>query len=111
MRRDLVRELVRLGWDVLSTRDAGNEGMPDVHQLSWAANAGRCVFTANQGDFARLHYQWLAAGRSHAGIVILSEQQWPTGHIIRAMTLIARSHGPDTIRGALEFVGNWAPAL
>ena len=58
------------GYDVLTTEEAGNDTAPDESQLSFATGEGRAIVTFNIRDFAPLHGQWQAAGRSHAGIIV-----------------------------------------
>ena len=45
--------------------------------LAAAAAEGRVIVTANVGDFAALDAQWTAAGRAHAGIVLVDTSQFP----------------------------------
>jgi hypothetical protein len=47
-------------------------------QLAYAAAQGRAIYSFNVGDFCRLHSQWLAEGKSHAGI-ILAQQDFSVG--------------------------------
>jgi predicted nuclease of predicted toxin-antitoxin system len=62
--------LQRLGYDVLSTRDAGRRSSPDHGQLEFAAEQGRTIFTHNRKDYYDLAIQWAAAGREHQGIIV-----------------------------------------
>ena len=68
---ELVNELRRLGYDVLTSREAGNanQGVPDNEVLSTAAVDGRCVVTFNRDDFLALHRQ----GMEHGGIVVCKD--------------------------------------
>ena len=68
---ELVNELRRLGYDVLTSREAGNanQGVPDNEVLSTAAVDGRCVVTFNRDDFLALHHQ----GMEHGGIVVCKD--------------------------------------
>src|SRR4051794_3705535 len=58
------------GYDVRTTEEAGMDTATDDEQLAFATEAGRAILTFNIRDFAPLHVQWQAAGRSHAGIVV-----------------------------------------
>ncbi len=68
---ELVRELQRLGHDVLTSREAGNanQGIPDDLVLSTAAADDRCVVTFNRDDFLALHRDNVA----HSGIVVCKD--------------------------------------
>ncbi len=62
-----VKELRRLGHDVLTTEEAGQSerAVTDERVLEFATEAGRTVLTLNRRHFIRLHRQW----PNHAGIV------------------------------------------
>ena len=64
-----VRELRRLGHDVLTSHEAGNanRSVPDHEVLQFAASQRRILLTQNRLHFLRLHQRNLIA---HAGIVI-----------------------------------------
>lgn len=53
---DIVRELGRLGYDVLTSYDAGqaNQGIPDEDVLIFATQQERVVITLNHDDFIAL---------------------------------------------------------
>jgi len=65
---DIVRELRRLGYDVLTSYDAGqaNQGIPDEDVLTFATQQERVVITLNRDDFIALH----RGGIPHNGIII-----------------------------------------
>lgn len=52
---ELARELVRLGHDAVTTREAGRIGEPDDAQLTFAAQEQRTLITHNRKDFMLLH--------------------------------------------------------
>lgn len=63
-----VRELRRLGHDVLTIQETGRaeQAMPDEEVLAFAAEQNRILITLNRRHFIRLHN----TGRPHAGIVV-----------------------------------------
>jgi hypothetical protein len=65
-----VRELRRLGHDVLTTLDAGRAGTaePDAAVLAFAVAGGRTLLTLNRRHFIRLHEN----APDHAGIIVCS---------------------------------------
>lgn len=65
---EIVRELSRLGYDVLTSYDAGqaNQGIPDQEVLAFATQQERAVITLNRDDFIALH----RSGIPHNGIII-----------------------------------------
>ncbi len=65
---DIVRQLRRLGYDVLTSYDAGqaNQSIPDEDVLAFATEQERVVITLNRDDFIALH----RSGIRHNGIII-----------------------------------------
>ncbi|MFN6527051.1 DUF5615 family PIN-like protein [Nostoc sp. ChiSLP03a] len=65
---DIVRELRQLGYDVLTSYEAGqaNQGIPDEEVLIFATHNQRIVITLNRDDFIALHN----SGIAHNGIII-----------------------------------------
>lgn len=51
--------------------------LPDDAVLEFAREDKRAVVTRNIADFARLHHQWQADGRSHQGMVMVTEHAFP----------------------------------
>src|SRR5437879_5396317 len=66
----LAKDLRSQGYDVLTTEEACFDTATDEEQLAFATGEGRAILTFNVRDFAPLHRRWLAAGGSHAGIVV-----------------------------------------
>ena len=66
----LAIDLRSRGYDVLRTEEAGLDTASDEDQLAFATGERRAIPTFNIRDFAPLHTRWLAAGQSHAGIVV-----------------------------------------
>lgn len=64
---DVVKELRKLGHDVVTTPDANRAGqrIPDDDQLSFAQTEGRAIMTLNRRDFVRLHVKH----PNHNGII------------------------------------------
>src|SRR3712207_6518043 len=75
---DVIPELARLlraaGYEVVSVHELGTLRDPDPVQLARAAADGRAILTYNYQDYYRLHEEWIAAGREHAGIIISFHQ-------------------------------------
>jgi len=64
----VVEALRKLGYDVLTSAEAGNanQGIPDDEVLQYAAAQHRILLTLNRRDFISLHRTMPA----HAGIVV-----------------------------------------
>ncbi len=70
---DLVKELRQLGYDVLTSRDAGqaNQSISDENVLKFAQELERVVITLNREDFITLHRK----SQEHSGIIICKEDR------------------------------------
>jgi len=60
-----------LGLDVVAVAEVGHFGGADAEQLAWAAGHRRVVVTYNRDDFLELTRSALAAGKPHAGVLIV----------------------------------------
>ena len=69
MQRSLVRALRARGVDVITALDAGMIEREDAEHLDYATEQGRVLCSFNVGDFYRLHSDYLAQGKPHAGII------------------------------------------
>ena len=70
---DLVQELRRLGYDVLTSYEAGqaNQSISDEDVLHFAHERERVIITLNREDFISLHQK----GKKHSGIIICKEDR------------------------------------
>lgn len=104
MERDLVRALRRGASTYSPQRKQGDSGAADAAQLEFAARTGRTVFTANGQDYGRLHKAWMAEGRGHSGIVILSDQRTDLGVRMRALLKLLQDRSAADMVNRVEFL-------
>lgn len=83
-------------------------GLADEAVLQFATEDGRVIVTRNIADFARLDQQWLAQGRQHRGLLMVSEQAFPqnrnlVGALTRAL-LHAEQHGSWPPPGEVRYL-------
>ena len=93
------------GVDANSTPETGRLGTSDQSQLEWAAAQGRTLITFNVAHFVALHTDWVAQGRSHAGIVVSSQRT--IGDLLRRLIHLAETMDVDQMRNRLEFLSDW----
>jgi len=62
------------GIDALSFYDMHQQGCADATLLAYAASQNCILLTHNIRHFVTLHRQYLAEGRSHAGILVTNER-------------------------------------
>lgn len=65
----LVRVLHTMGHIATSARGEGQLGESDSEHLAYAASRGWTMITRNAKHYRRLHEQWLAEEKMHAGVV------------------------------------------
>ena len=82
-------------------------GRSDEANLAWAAEQGRVLYTSNYGDFARLHWAWIANQRRHAGLVLRTWQRMPIGLQVRGLLAVAAAFDADSIRGEMIYLGEF----
>ena len=104
---DLVRGGLNRQWDLIRATDVGMRGADDPDHLAYATRAGRTLLTANMSDFEPLHWEWMAAGRHHAGIVLVRQQQWSVGEILRRLERLLVARTADEMIDCIEWLSRW----
>jgi hypothetical protein len=66
-----------------------------------------CLITQNIGDFHRLHKEFLAQGKSHAGIILMRQQSLTIGGKLRRILKIQNAISNEEMRNRIEFLSNW----
>ena len=110
MDQALVAGLRARGIDVQTAQDAGMIERPDAEHLDFATRAGRVLCTHNVGDFWELHAARLADGTGHAGIVLMTQQRYSLGELLRRVLTLATSQTPVSMTDRAEFLSAWEPA-
>lgn len=107
MAHALVNGLRARGIDVLTVGDGARRKLEDEEQLEFATSHGRVLYTFNTSDFYRLHTEWLTQGKSHAGIVFASQQQYAVGEQVRRLLKLVRLRSAEEMVGNIEFLSHW----
>lgn len=103
----LIRALRARSMDVTSALEEGMIGRDDSAQLIHATETGRVLYTYNVGDFHRLHREFLATGRVHAGLVLVPQQRYSIGEQLRRILRLNKARTTSQMRNRMEFLGNW----
>lgn len=95
--RRIGRTLRSAGHDVLAldSQEALSR-LPDREVLTLATGDERILVTYNVGDFARMAREWAEAGRSHAGIVLVTDPRIGTGPILSRLEELFSAHPART---------------
>lgn len=99
----LVADLIDArGFDVITTREAGNLGNGDAAQLTYAVQKNRTLLTHNRADFEALAQAYFAAGHAHSGIIIAVRH--PPHEIVRRLLLILNHVTADEMRDQIRYI-------
>jgi len=104
MDRDLVTALRSRGVDVITASDAGMLGYSDADHLDYATSLERVLYSFNKGDFYRLHIEYLTEGKSHAGIILASQQLYSIGEQMRQLLQLISTKSAEQMQNNLEFL-------
>jgi predicted nuclease of predicted toxin-antitoxin system len=101
--------LRRSGYDVIAVAERDDlVGYRDSVILEAASAEGRALVTNNIKDFRPLAAEWLAQGRTHAGLILLPSARIRTRNAVPALAAaieaVLRAH-PDGIAGGERWVG------
>ncbi len=107
MRRSLVRALRARGVDVITALDVGMIERRDAEHLDYATEQGRVLCSFNAGDFWRLHNDYLAQGKSHAGIILMRQQYYSVGEQMRRILKLIASKSAGEMKNWVEFLSAW----
>lgn len=73
----------------------------DHEQLAYASSTRRVMYTANRDDFLLLHAQAIAAGRQHAGRILLQRERYSIGEeiwrIVRMQAALSQADFVDRL--------------
>ena len=105
--QSLILALRNSGVDAITTSDANRFSFPDEEQLIWATEQGRVIYSYNVGDFCRLHSTFLAAGLSHAGIILGTQQRYSVGSQLRGILRLMAVKSAEDMINKLEFLGSY----
>ena len=107
MRRSLVRALRARGVDVITALGAGMIEREDADHLDYATQQGRVLCTFNMRDFYRLHSEYVAQGKPHAGIILMRQQYYSVGEQMRRVLRLMARKSADDMKNWVEFLSAW----
>ena len=103
----LITALRSRGITLVTTSEVGMSNRTDEEQLRFAISGNRVLITSNIADFARLHAQWLNAGRTHSGIILIHQQKWGPGELARRIIRLMTDPPGKDMHNRIEFLSNW----
>jgi predicted nuclease of predicted toxin-antitoxin system len=103
---ELAPALRERGFEAQSAAEAGLLHADDARQLAYAAAHDLTLLTCNASHFLRLARQYAAAGQSHAGIIISSEQysRRRFGELLRLTLRVMNTLTVDELRNTVVYL-------
>ena len=105
--RNLVQALRARGVDVVTAQEVGMIERSDEEHLQFATSRDRVLYSFNRGDFLRLHAQYLAESRGHAGILLARQQHYSVGEQMRRVLKVMALRSTADMRNCVEFLSAW----
>jgi predicted nuclease of predicted toxin-antitoxin system len=95
----IASQLRARGFDVIAVvEDSTLVSMPDEDLLAHATAESRCLVTANISDFAATTTHWHASGRTHHGLIYITNREFPQDRSFIGAVVNALSHLIETGR-------------
>ena len=107
MSRSLVRALSVRGVDVTTALEEKMIERSDADHLYFATRQGRVLFSFNVGDFYRLHTDYLATSKRHAGIILARQQHYSIGQQMRCLLKLIATTSAEEMENRVEFISAW----
>lgn len=107
MSKSLVTALRHQQIDVVTAMDVARLACSDEEQLTWATQAGRVLYSSNITDFCRLHSQWLQEGKHHAGLILVRQQRYSLGELVKGILVVHKLYSPADVRDQLIFLSSF----
>jgi len=79
----------------------------DRAHLMFAAAQGRVLYTFNIRDFYALHNQFVTGGESHAGLILVRQQQFSIGEQARRLFKLIATRSAEEMESRAEFLRAW----
>jgi hypothetical protein len=105
--RSLAFILKSRGVDVITALEANRLGYSDEEQLIWATSQGCSLYSSNVRDFYCLHTLFLQQKRNHAGIILVQQQRYSMGEIMRGILQLIATKSAEEMIDQVEFLSAW----
>lgn len=90
------------GFNALTAQEAGLKGASDSDQLEFSSKDGRAILTCDRRDFEELASEYFATGKTHAGIIILSDNS--PQEIARRTIAVLNNLTADEMRNQIIYI-------
>jgi hypothetical protein len=104
---DLIQALGLRGIDVIGAWAVGMRERKDEEHLRFATAQKRVLYSFNVQDYCRLHAEFLAQNRTHAGIVLAKQQHYSVGEQMRRFLKLVATKPAEEITNQIVFLTHW----
>lgn len=104
MSHALVQGLRARSVDVTTVFEEALTGQSDIIQLEYATLQGRAIYTFDVGHFCQLHAEYLAAGKTHEGIIVVYRQRYSVGEQMRRLLKLIETQSAEEMKNRLHFL-------
>ena len=108
MDQALVQALRARNLDVVTASDLRMIEHADSEHLDCATEQGRVLCSFNIRDFCRLHSEYSAQGKPHAGIILMRQQHCSVGEQMRRLLRLVAAKSADEMKDWVEFLSAWS---
>lgn len=105
--RSLVLARQNRGVDVITSLSLNRLGYIDEEQLRWATEQGFVLYSSNIRDFYRLHTDFLTKEQSHAGMILVQQQRYSVGELMRGILRLIAAKSAEEMQNQVEFLSTW----
>jgi hypothetical protein len=103
----LINSLRARGIDVISALEVNMLRRDDDEQLDFATAQNRVICSFNIRDFNRIHKEYMEAGKEHAGIILVQQQQFSVGEYVRRIQSLMAQKSIEEMHNWIEFLSGW----
>jgi Domain of unknown function (DUF5615) len=105
--RSLVLALQNRGVEVITSLSVNRLGYSDEEQLKWAKEQNLVLYSSNIRDFYRLHSDFLSKEQSHTGMILVQQQRYSVGELMRGMLRLIAAKSAEEMQNQVEFLAAW----
>jgi hypothetical protein len=102
--RVLLQLLRRSEVNCLTSNEADKGAASDQEQLAFATRSSRTILTFDRVDYQRLHGDWMRAGRSHQGIIIVTSAYVSTVDLYSQLMRLQAERSAHDMANAILFI-------
>jgi predicted nuclease of predicted toxin-antitoxin system len=98
----LARAFRQRGFQAVHIAEIERKGFSDLEQLEYAVHHQYCFFTFNKRDFVQLHTRYIAAGKTHYGVI--ASPQLSISEIVGRLGALAKALPVQGMQNELRFL-------